>query len=950
MGQSSAASRNNRANNKRPSLLKPSDVTGSLPSSPAIHASSHLLGPSPHTSAKTQAQRFALLHFLAIGPASEATVHQETAIPKLECSQLLHKFAKQKEPGSDWLLSEKWFKELDVWQFPYPSQEERQLAIDNAVRALDRQRLSREDKLWQLLLPKEDRGKGKMLSKLSLNGGLTPQPATSMSESIGAASDTSEQMKRLAPPGSENMNRSLSSERAKPKKSSEEAMTKRLLAPKKTAQPVRVPKTTTKEQDDTDKTKPTKGTKMAKDTTTAKAGIKRKLEPTVKSAESVENSDDNEKGRVGVELPAAKRLKTTTGLEKMSSQSQATSFKAGQKSLPAQGESSRKAPTGKVTSAGSSSSTPKVQPASVTAKNVTAAEKLQPSRNTERAKVTNGSASVTKESTKPAPKLDAADKAAKRGSTGVTTAKMPVAVTAQVSKQTHLPKQPPAPASASSASSSNFFSSLTSVSHRHSSSQSSISSASSTAKRPVIEKRMVPVGTLRKSSTQNSPALTGSVPQKRKMDVSPAKPSSLGSSPPVNASDFGTPSSGRSRALTSTDAPAFDANTPGQDIEMIDAPLPLSRVPSSENKLSSSQTLSEASSQASMPAKVELEISTPSTRLLLSLRADRQEAFTAYYKARIEAETEYEGRRLPEHVKIEFWRLFRTAEYMRKEVEARVGGIDSSIEDVATLSQLIPEGSAAFFRGKIHQVWKIYTKMFDEVSALNAPSQDQLKELTRVTHEVQELQKLHEAAQLKDRRVQIAMCRSPRNTVESEIPLSRRQTLDMYAAFQKNLAAYTSFQHELRTLPGYPLIEQAKLDQDAKMFDRLSEMRKEIFGGFQAMIDAHKDRPTGIVRLSDFLERNPMPTQVETELGVWRMRNAFDEWIAEWRDLKNNFGDLKPEGLKRLWEELDDVKADERMLIEAVALDFGAKAEGDLDEISLEKFEPLNGKKGRQVK
>jgi RNA polymerase II elongation factor ELL len=64
---------------------------------------------------------------------------------------------------------DKLYKELDVWNFNYKNQEDRQAAIDNAIRAYDRMRLSKDDELWQKLLPEEERGQGKVLSRLNLN-------------------------------------------------------------------------------------------------------------------------------------------------------------------------------------------------------------------------------------------------------------------------------------------------------------------------------------------------------------------------------------------------------------------------------------------------------------------------------------------------------------------------------------------------------------------------------------------------------------------------------------------------------------------------------------------------------------------------------------------------------------------------------------------------------------
>lgn len=63
-------------------------------------------------------------------------------------------------------LKKMYWKELDVFRYGYDSDEERQKAIDNAIRMYDRMRVGTTELVWQKLLPKEERGKGKCLSKL----------------------------------------------------------------------------------------------------------------------------------------------------------------------------------------------------------------------------------------------------------------------------------------------------------------------------------------------------------------------------------------------------------------------------------------------------------------------------------------------------------------------------------------------------------------------------------------------------------------------------------------------------------------------------------------------------------------------------------------------------------------------------------------------------------------
>jgi RNA polymerase II elongation factor ELL len=154
-----------RANHLKPLL---GNSARSLPGSPALGASSPHLAPplsagldSPHQ----MAVRRALTHFLAVKPQSEETCRRVVRDPLAH--RLMERVAKQ--TGDEWTLTDKSYKDLDVWNFNYKKQEDRQAAIEHAIRAYDRMRLSKDDEIWQKLLPEEERGQGKVLSRLNLN-------------------------------------------------------------------------------------------------------------------------------------------------------------------------------------------------------------------------------------------------------------------------------------------------------------------------------------------------------------------------------------------------------------------------------------------------------------------------------------------------------------------------------------------------------------------------------------------------------------------------------------------------------------------------------------------------------------------------------------------------------------------------------------------------------------
>lgn len=158
----------------------------SLPPSPALAGiSSPSLGPtsipaSQQQAEKTKAVRSPIIHRLALGPATEVELVKLRTSASTECEfKLAMEKVADMEDGK-WKLQPKFLKELDVWKYDYESGLERQVAIDNAIRAYDKMRLNPSEPEWQMLLPVAERGKGKCLSKLqakiAVSGNFAPKP------------------------------------------------------------------------------------------------------------------------------------------------------------------------------------------------------------------------------------------------------------------------------------------------------------------------------------------------------------------------------------------------------------------------------------------------------------------------------------------------------------------------------------------------------------------------------------------------------------------------------------------------------------------------------------------------------------------------------------------------------------------------------------------------------
>ncbi|KAG8533792.1 uncharacterized protein KY384_001533 [Bacidia gigantensis] len=230
-------------------------ITRSMPSSPAIGPFRPPVSSNPIPKStiplstgrapRAQAIRKSLIHLLASCSHTTKKLAQQLCCKEEDILLGLSKVGKG--IGEDqWDLKDSIFKELDVWKFPYTSNEERESAIDRAVSAFDRMRLSSQDILFQKLLAKEERGKGKSLSRLNhLNKGpiqhsSTPRIHVHNSDEPGKRSSEGEEDRKSRPPtqGKEPSGRSKSHEATKKTKASEkEAQSKRLLSkgPKKIA-------------------------------------------------------------------------------------------------------------------------------------------------------------------------------------------------------------------------------------------------------------------------------------------------------------------------------------------------------------------------------------------------------------------------------------------------------------------------------------------------------------------------------------------------------------------------------------------------------------------------------------------------------------------------------------------------------------------------------------------
>lgn len=226
-------------------LSRPSALPRSQSGSPALSGiGSPSLGPTSSNQAQEKAKklRFPLIHELAVRDQSFGDL-----LPKwegeteAEFHTQLEKVAHFDGGLQKWTLKQQCWKELDVYAYPYEKDEDRQKAIDNAIKKYDRLRLGVSDPLWQKLLPRAERGKGTCLSKVQAaiaKGSAPPaprinvQPAEASSPSVDSEKEDSGSSSSKRPNvGGEPMARTNSGSKMK-KVSEAQAQAKRLLSNK----------------------------------------------------------------------------------------------------------------------------------------------------------------------------------------------------------------------------------------------------------------------------------------------------------------------------------------------------------------------------------------------------------------------------------------------------------------------------------------------------------------------------------------------------------------------------------------------------------------------------------------------------------------------------------------------------------------------------------------------
>ncbi|ESZ97334.1 hypothetical protein SBOR_2264 [Sclerotinia borealis F-4128] len=173
------------------------DTSRSMPVSPALSGlGSPALGATTKSLSEMQAEqakssRKPIVHLLALEPMTEKALSDRLHGPKGDFKQALAKVAELNSATGKWELQKKYYKELDVFNYRYGNEDDRQRAIDNAVKVFDKMRLGLSEPEWEKLLPRSDRGTGKSLSKVQ--AGITSRPAAMPKSNVSKNRDSDDE-------------------------------------------------------------------------------------------------------------------------------------------------------------------------------------------------------------------------------------------------------------------------------------------------------------------------------------------------------------------------------------------------------------------------------------------------------------------------------------------------------------------------------------------------------------------------------------------------------------------------------------------------------------------------------------------------------------------------------------------------------------------------------------
>ena len=851
----------------------------------------------------SRAQRIVLNHLLASRAATLQELVKRTHIPAEDLLGLLRSCADGSEAiDNQWHLSPRSFRELDVWRFPYPSSEDRTQAIQNAVRAFDKQRISPSDSIWQFLLPQKQRGKGKVLSKLNftpgshrgilgakLNDRPISRPASPQSPDPAIMAGVASPAHRNVQPKPNGVvnnesNKQQSHKTNAPNPDNKLKLKSRPQESHRDSSAARSPRPSSKPVvNSSEKTSAARNT-----------GRKRAA-----GEDEVGASKDSRTARSSATGTPSKKRKTEDHASEPSDQSSGSSFKT-------PGNLGKNAPSANVTSADKSKGNHSTNSSRTPASTV---EKAQPAASTTTSEIkdtTQENRTICRQgkvATHYSPNFFGNFKSSNR------------------SVNTSLPTPPPT---------------VKRVLKRGSNSQGANTSAS-----------QLPPGKRRKltQSSQGSPPPLSetvsnlSTPTGHRTSGNEAPLLNEKAAPDCSASNKTEPETHpiRVEQASSNASKHHSAHADGTNERRSEAASTASLSPFP------TQIIDESSKMGVNSRKNDAQIYHHATKSAHPLSADAlrpvnllpwktlvvalRETISEWVEKRMGADSQ-------EHLAAEeerdLWAVHSKMNFLSKELAAHQEDDHQIMRNQIMKSIRMPTGSLASFEKKIQDLHAEDARVDEEMKPSSSPADDLRQEKARIHRDINHLHSLLVSA----KRQECGDSPSPSS-------LSRHATFEEYRKYHKDLSDYRSFEEETRNQFDVSQIPAARLQRDDEMRRRLEERHDAIMGGFRAIMRQFKKPLKGEVRISDSKTdtQATLDNEKEAEMLKWKTKAKFLGWCFRYKKVMDHFEKHSPDEMVAFWDELEGLKSDQMAVARAYALHFGQKERAMLQDVDSEDVE-----------
>ncbi|KAI9660793.1 MAG: hypothetical protein M1831_003485 [Alyxoria varia] len=831
-----------------------------------------------------EGRRFVLLHLLAIGPISAEEIVARTGGTSEDINQLLDKIAEPAEKGNQWRLTTKKYKELDVWRFPYKREEDRRSAIDNAIHAFDKQRFNPSDEIWQKLLPKGERGKGRTLSKLKLF-------PNNHRELLGAKLNG----KTASQPGSPDPSKM---DKIDPTKNLSKVVKKKVTKDPKTGE-------TKETKEPASKTKGNNAASKPKKEERQKPAAKGKPNP--KSAEFVQDSDDDDssyerqekaksekavtdKAEVGQKRRAEEGFETHVATGVNSSKK----MKKDEQVAPKYGQST-KAPTNSKTNA-----SPKAHQSS----SGRSSSENTPLINAKRPKDTGN-------------KNLGDPKASKQ---------LPSATTQQ---------NKPKSSQASEASNKG--------SHKRSSDSLEVD-ANSEQSIPAAKRKKLEDSSSRLSPRPPRSSASNSISPTKMVNVngvSPKpKPGQSTADKAKSTSNLNSPNPREEKNRIPQKQQPVHATTDSQQ----SVSSKRSELPPTPKTVDKGRSKSQQTGSSSGAAQVAKAVLPQTSNKAADLRKSLFRELTNLHRKRFDLG--WSTLALSKAEQLPLKECKERIQQLASQLD-HLGGHDERVDEDYELNAMFSVKPAkeakVFFQDLHNKIYDTYEVLEEQIENSQNPSESQKEKRATYEAELDDLRHLRKKAVEQTRKD--AGDTIVKGVFEKEVPgtpLSRRQTIGQYRQYHKLLARYEEFKQESEGLESYPELPEDREKEDLQQFRRLAELLREIRAGFEDIMRDFNAPPTGEVKARGEREDEKCPvfTKHEAEVEYWKNSAQRMAWQKKRDDILRRLGDdATPEEFEELVESLNGMKMRWVQVFRAYALDFGAKKVGNYDDAELTKLE-----------